>query len=53
VLAAPAVGDDTIAVLAAHTPGRRVVVTADRELRQRCLAAGAAVAGPSWLLDLL
>lgn len=53
VLAAPAGGDDTIAVLAAHTPGRRVVVTADRELRQRCVAAGAAVAGPSWLLGLL
>jgi 8-oxo-dGTP diphosphatase len=53
VLAAPASGDDTIAVLAAHTPGRRVVVTADRELRQRCVAAGAAVAGPSWLLGLL
>jgi uncharacterized protein YaiI (UPF0178 family) len=53
VLAAPAVGDDTIAVLAAHTPGRRVVVTADRELRQRCVAAGAAVAGPSWLLGLM
>ena len=53
VLAAPAGGDDAIAVLAAHTPGRRVVVTADRELRQRCVAAGAAVAGPSWLLGLL
>jgi 8-oxo-dGTP pyrophosphatase MutT (NUDIX family) len=53
VLAAPASGDDTIAVLAAHTPGRRLVVTADRELRQRCVAAGAAVAGPSWLLGLL
>jgi 8-oxo-dGTP diphosphatase len=53
VLAAPAGGDDTIAVLAAHTPGRRVVVTADRELRQRCLAAGAAVTGPSWLLGTL
>jgi len=53
VLAAPASGDDTIAVLAAHTPGRRIVVTADRELRQRCAAAGAAVASPSWLLRLL
>jgi 8-oxo-dGTP diphosphatase len=53
VLAAPGSGDDTIAVLAAHTPGRRVVVTADRELRQRCLAAGAVVAGPAWLLGLL
>jgi len=53
VLAAPAAGDDTIAVLAAHTPGRRVVVTADRELRQRCVVAGASVAGPAWLLGLL
>ena len=53
VLAAPAAGDDTIAVLAAHTPGRRVVVTADRELRRRCVAAGASVAGPGWLLGLL
>jgi hypothetical protein len=53
VLAAPAAGDDTIAVLAAHTAGRRLVVTADRELRQRCVAVGAAVAGPAWLLALL
>ena len=53
VLAAPAAGDDTIAVLAAHTTGRRIVVTADRELRQRCVAAGAAVAGPGWLLGQL
>ena len=53
VLAAAGSGDDTIAVLAGHTPGRRIVVTADRELRQRCLAAGAAVAGPSWLLAQL
>ena len=53
VLAAPAAGDDTIAVLAAHLAGRRIVVTADRELRQRCVAAGAAVAGPAWLLGLL
>jgi 8-oxo-dGTP diphosphatase len=53
ILAAPASGDDTIAALAAHTPGRRVVVTADRELRGRCVAAGAAVAGPGWLLGLL
>jgi len=53
VLAAPGSGDDTIAVLAAHTPGRRVVVSADRELRRRCVAAGATVAGPAWLLGLL
>ncbi len=53
MLAAPRSGDDTIAGLAGHTPGRRVVITADRELRERCAAAGAAVAGPGWLLGLL
>ncbi|MBO0824004.1 MAG: NUDIX domain-containing protein [Actinobacteria bacterium] len=53
VLAAQRSGDDTIAVLAAHTPGRRVVVTADRELKRRCVEAGASVVGPSWLLGLL
>ncbi len=52
VLAAAGSGDDTIAVLAGHTPGRRIVITADRELRERCIAAGAAVAGPGWLLGL-
>jgi 8-oxo-dGTP diphosphatase len=26
-------------------------VTADRELRRRCVALGAEVAGPGWLLD--
>jgi 8-oxo-dGTP diphosphatase len=51
VVAAPASGDDTIAELAARTPGRRLVVTADRELRRRSVAAGAEVAGPGWLLD--
>jgi 8-oxo-dGTP pyrophosphatase MutT (NUDIX family) len=53
VVAAGGSGDDTIAALAAQTTGRRIVVTADRELRQRCLAAGASVAGPGWLLGLL
>jgi 8-oxo-dGTP diphosphatase len=46
-------GDDAIAGLARELAGRRLVVTADRELRERCLAAGAAVAGPRWLLGLL
>src|SRR4029077_8925808 len=32
---------------------QRIVVTADRELRRRSQAAGAAVTGPRWLLDLL
>jgi 8-oxo-dGTP diphosphatase len=49
VVAAPAHGDDTIADLAGRLPGRRFAVTADRELRRRCVAAGAAVAGPRWL----
>jgi rRNA-processing protein FCF1 len=53
VVAARGSGDDTIAELAAKTPGQRVVVTADRELRRRCVDAGASVAGPGWLLDLL
>lgn len=53
VVAARGSGDDTIAELAADTEGRRLVVTADRELRERCLAAGAAVTGPSWLLSQL
>ena len=52
VVAAQGSGDDTIAALAAQIAGRRIVVTADRELRQRCVAAGAAVAGPGWLLAL-
>jgi 8-oxo-dGTP diphosphatase len=53
VVAARGSGDDAIAELAAATPGRRIVVTADRELRQRCTAAGAEVAGPGWLLGQL
>ncbi len=53
VVAAPGEGDDTIAGLAARLPGRRIVVTADQELRRRCLAAGASVTGPRWLTQLL
>jgi 8-oxo-dGTP diphosphatase len=40
-------GDDTIADLAGQG---MVVVTADRELRQRCEQKGAEVVGPGWLL---
>jgi 8-oxo-dGTP diphosphatase len=46
-------GDDAIVAVARALPGHRVVVTADRELRQRCVAAGANVLGPGWLLGLL
>lgn len=53
VVAAEGEGDDTIAALAGQTGGRRVVVTADRELRRRCEDAGASVAGPGWLLGQL
>jgi 8-oxo-dGTP diphosphatase len=53
VVAAPGEGDDEIAGLAGRLPGRRIVVTADRELRRRCEAAGAVVMGPRWLTQLL
>ena len=53
VLRAPGSGDDAIAGEAASAGGPCLVVTADRELRRRCAAAGAAVAGPGWLLGLL
>ncbi len=53
VVQAPGSGDDTIVAVVRGLPGRRVVVTADRELRARCVAAGAAVVGPGWLLGLL
>jgi hypothetical protein len=55
VVSAPGPGDDTIAELAAPQAAdeRRLVVTADRELRARCEAAGAMVVGPRWLLDAI
>jgi hypothetical protein len=46
-------GDDAIVAQVRELPGRRVVVTADRELRERCAAAGATILGPGWLLGLL
>ena len=53
VVQADGSGDDAIAALARDLPGRRFVVTADRELRRRSVAAGAAVLGPGWLIGLL
>jgi hypothetical protein len=50
VVAARGEGDDEIADLASRLTGQRVVVTADRELRRRVIAAGAAVTGPGWLI---
>jgi 8-oxo-dGTP diphosphatase len=46
-------GDDTIVAVVRDLPGRRIVVTADRELRERSKAAGATILGPGWLLGLL
>jgi hypothetical protein len=46
-------GDDAIVDVVRELPGHRVVVTADRELRERCVAAGATILGPGWLLGLL
>ena len=40
VVQADGSGDDAIVALVRELPGRRFVVTADRELRRRCEAAG-------------
>jgi hypothetical protein len=53
VVLAPGSGDDAIVAVVRELPGHRVVVTADRELRERCVAAGATILGPGWLLALL
>ncbi|MCS5520825.1 NTP pyrophosphohydrolase, partial [Curtobacterium flaccumfaciens] len=57
VVRAPASGDDAIVESARAAvqagDGPVVVVTADRELRDRVEALGAVVHGPSWLRDQL
>jgi len=53
VVRAPGSGDDAIVAVVRQLPGRRVVVTADRELRDRSVAAGATVLRPGWLLGQL
>ncbi|SDC26137.1 NUDIX domain-containing protein [Actinokineospora iranica] len=54
IVDAPRDGDDTIVeTAAAHRTEPRLVVTADRELRERCVEVGAEVAGPGWLLAQL
>jgi 8-oxo-dGTP diphosphatase len=52
VVQAPGSGDDAIVAVVRELAARRVVVTADRELRRRCVAEGATIAGPGWLLGL-
>ena len=53
VVQAAGSGDDAIVAVMRQLSGRRVVVTADRELRERCVAAGAEIRGPGWLLGLI
>lgn len=56
VVSAPGHGDDAVvtAAAAAVAEGQGcLVVTADRELRERCEDVGASVAGPGWLLGRL
>jgi hypothetical protein len=50
VLHAPGSGDDALVDVVAGAPDDEVtLVTADRELRRRAEALGAAVVGPRWL----
>ncbi|GAB3937089.1 hypothetical protein [Micromonospora vulcania] len=52
VVSAAGSGDDSIVELVAAAPERRrLVVTADRELRERVTALGAEVYGPRWLRE--
>jgi 8-oxo-dGTP diphosphatase len=56
LVSAPGSGDDAIVGVVAEVAARDetcLVVTADRELRQRCEALDASVVGPKWLLRLL
>jgi 8-oxo-dGTP diphosphatase len=56
LVSAPGSGDDAIVGVVAEATARGescLVVTADRELRQRCEELNASVVGPGWLLRLL
>ncbi len=53
VLHAPGSGDDMLVSAIAVSDDEVTLVTADRELRRRAVALGAAVASPRWLLGLL
>jgi 8-oxo-dGTP diphosphatase len=56
LVSAPGSGDDAIVGVVAEVVARDescLVVTADRQLRQRCEERGASVVGPGWLLRLL
>jgi hypothetical protein len=56
IVSAPGSGDDAIVGAVAEAVAEDescLVVTADRELRQRCEELNASVVGPGWLLRLL
>ncbi|HET9080375.1 MAG TPA: hypothetical protein VFO01_07645 [Trebonia sp.] len=56
VVSAPGSGDDAVVSVVAETVARGqscLVVTADRQLRQRCEELTASVVGPGWLLGRL
>jgi hypothetical protein len=56
VVSAPGSGDDAIVQVVAEAVTQEescLVVTADRELRQRCEELNASVVGPGWLLGRL
>ena len=56
LVSAPGSGDDAIVGVVAEAVAADescLVVTADRELRQRCEELNASVVGPGWLLRLL
>jgi hypothetical protein len=53
VLHAPGSGDELMVSLIGSDDDPVTLVTADRELRRRAGAAGAASVGPSWLLERL
>jgi hypothetical protein len=56
LVSAPGSGDDAIVGVVAEVIAQDescLVVTADRELRQRCEELNASVVGPGWLLRLL
>jgi hypothetical protein len=53
VVHAPASGDDMLIAVATEADGPVILVSADRELRQRAEALGADVVGPGWLTNLL
>jgi hypothetical protein len=53
VVHAPGGGDDTLVALAAGAPSPVLLVSADRNLRERVRAHGGESVGPSWLLGRL